>query len=458
MTQFATIRKLAAPELHAWALDFPAANASARIGDAGLYLQGWALGKGDAACSELVVRTRSEQGEQDRVIAFNAGRPDVIQRVLGAVPTGHAHLRCGFKAHLDPVPEQFTLGVRVDGQTCWFCDVTLGGTAEPQAAPRATAPAHQVIQGSEGWLYLDNDTNRSVDQYTGSLLLDSDALARWASYLDACAGIAAGSGARHAVLVAASKEQVLPEHYPHAKGAQTVHEQVLSLSRPEHKVLDTAALLRARADKEACFIKTDTHWTDRGAMQAALALVDQLGLDAQLARDCWASDVYYTMPFAGDLGSKLQPAQVAKTEFLQAPPATQDAAFDNHLPNIGRVLVLECDAAPWSGTLLLFGASSSYPMLKYLKRVFRRIVFVHSAGNVDSTLVAHEQPAYLVMQTTARFMVTPPNVGFALRHAVADKMRAADAQVRERALACAARAARNPANLPYCAMLDLNEH
>lgn len=458
MTQFATIRKLAAPELHAWALDFPPAGAAARIGDAGLYLQGWALGKGDAACAELVVRTRCEQGEQDRLIAFNAGRPDVIQRVLGAVPAGHPQLRCGFMAHLEPVPGEFTLGVRVDGQTAWFCEVTLDGTAEPPAAPRAAPPAHQVIQGSDGWLYLDNDTNRSVDQYTGSLLLDSEGLARWASYLDACAGIADGAGARHAVLVAASKEQVLPEHYPHAKGAQTVHEQVMGLSRPEHKMLDTAALLRARADREGCFIKTDTHWTDRGAMHAALALVDRLGLDAQLARDCWAGDVYYTMPFAGDLGSKLQPALVAKTEFLQAPPATQDAAFDNHLPNIGRVLVLECAAAPWSGTLLLFGASSSYPMLKYLKRVFQRIVFVHSAGNVDSTLVAHEQPAYLVMQTTARFMIAPPDVGFVLRHAVADKMRAADAQVRARALACADAAGSNPANLPYCAMLDLNEH
>lgn len=455
MTQFASIRKLPTPELHAWALDFPAAGAAARIGDRGLYLQGWALGKGEAACAELVVRIGSGEEARDKVLAFSNPRPDVIRRVLGAVPDGHPRLRCGFIAHLDPVPEQFTLGVNLEGQTVWLCDVTLEGTPVPRTVSPAT---HQVIQGSEGWLYLDNDTNHSVDQYTGRLTLDPEDLARWSDYLDACASIAADTHARHAVMIAASKEQVLPEYYPHAKGAHTVHEQVLGLSRPQHQVIDTAALLRARPDRAQCFIKTDTHWTDRGAMQAALALIAQLDLDTEAARRCWAGDVYHTIPFAGDLGSKLQPALVAPTEFLQAPPATQDAAFDNHLPNIGRVLVFGCEDAPWQATLLLFGASSSYPMLKYLKRVFRRIVFVHSAGNVDVGIVAHERPDYLVMQTTARFMITPPGVGFVLRHAVAEKLRTADAQVRARAQASAAVAARDPKNLPYCAMLDIHEH
>lgn len=454
MTQFASIRKLPTPELHAWALDFPQAGAAARVGERGLYLQGWALAKGEAARVELVVRTREDQGEQSRDFAFNNGRPDVIHRVLGAEPAGHPRLRCGFMVHLDPVPAEFALGVRVDGQTCWFCEVTLEGTPAPRVAPAAP----QVIQGTDGWLYLDNDTNHSVDQYTGRLRLDQDGLDRWASYLDGCAVIAAENGARHAVVIAASKEQVLPEHYPHEKGTLTVHEQVLNLSRPGHAVFDTAALLRARADKTQCFIKTDTHWTDRGAMHAALALVERLGLDAGVAQRCWADDVYYTTPFPGDLGAKLQPPVAAPTEFLQARPAAQDAAFDNHLPNIGRVLVFQEEDAPWDRSLLLFGASSSYPMLKYLKRLFRRIVFVHSAGNVDTSIVAHERPDFLVMQTTARFMITPPDTRFALRRAVAEKLRSADAQARARARDSALAAAQDTKNLHYCGMLDIDEN
>lgn len=452
MTQFASIRKLPTPELHAWALDFPAAGAAARIGERGLYLQGWALGKGEAICTDFVVRFGTEKDGQSQEFAFNTGRPDVIQRVLGAVPAGHPRLRCGFMAHLDPVPSAFTLGVRVDGETHWLCEVTLDGTAEIRVEPATP----QVIQGSDGWLYLDNDTNRSVDQYTGRLMLDDEGLAGWAGYLDACERIAGAIQARHAVLIAASKEQVLPEHYPHAKAERTVLEQVLELSRPEHMVIDTAALLRKRSDRAQCFIKTDTHWTDRGAMYAALALIERLGLDPAVARSCWAEDVYYTMPFAGDLGVKIQPAAMAPTEFLQAPPATQDAVFDNHLPNIGRVLVLGQHDAPWDKSLMIFGASSSYPMLKYIKRLFRRVVFVHSAGRIDTGIVARERPDLLVLQTTARFMITPPDIRFDLRAAVAEKLRHADAAARARAENSSARAALDPKNLPYCEMLEIN--
>ena len=142
------------------------------------------------------------------------------------------------------------------------------------------------------------------------------------------------------------------------------------------------------------------------------------------------------------------------TEFLRAPAATDGAVFDNDLPNIGRVLVYENANAAWPNSLLLFGASSSYRMLRYLKRLFRRIVFVHSAGNVDPEIVRHERPDYLVMQTTARFMVTPPGHGFRLADAVAEKLRGADDATRARALASAAKAGADPRNLPYCRMLD----
>jgi alginate O-acetyltransferase complex protein AlgJ len=457
MTQFASIRKFATPALHAWALDFPQADAAVRISERGLYLQGWMLGGEGALCAGLVVRTRSEEGDRFQDFPFNTGRPDVIQRVLGAVPAGHSQLRCGFMVYLKEVPQAFTLGVRQGDETVWLCDVQLTGEA-PVVHTENKQAEMQVIRGTDGWLFLDNDTNRSVDQYTGRLLLEVEGLERWQAYLDGCVLLAAGVAARHAILIAASKEQVLSEHYPHAKGSPTVHEQVLGLSRPEHRVLDTVSLLRARADKRQCFIKTDTHWTDCGAMHAALGLITLLGLDPNVARRCWSDDSYYTTPFTGDLGVKLVPPVSELTEFLQAPLAVKEAMFDNHLPNIGRVLIFDCESAPWASSLLLFGASSSYPMLKYLKRLFNRIVFVHSAGNVDQAIVQHEEPDYLVMQTTARFMITPPETGFDLAKAVTYKMHSVAENTRARALAAAAVARAEVRNLPYCRMVESNEN
>jgi alginate O-acetyltransferase complex protein AlgJ len=397
---------------------------------------------------------RSGEPASVRTVPFNNARPDVIQRVLGLEPADHAQLRCGFITYLADAPKAFTLGVILDEETVWLCEVELQGE-EVVVAPQL--PASQVIQGGEGWLYLDNDTNRSVDQYTGRLVLDHAGLAGWCDYLDGVRDIAVTAGIAHAVVVAASKEQVLPEHYPHQKGETTALEQVLGLCQPEHHLVDTAALLAARSDREACFIKTDTHWTDRGAMLATLALLEELGLDAARARAHLESDVYYTMPFAGDLGIKLAPAAAAPTEFLQAPPAVSGAVFDNQLPNIGRVLVFANPEAPWTQSLLIFGASSSYPMLKYLKRLFGRVVFIHSAGNVDVDIVRKERPDLLMLQTTARFMIEPPGASFHLADAVAAKMESADADARMHAVASMLQAKSDTRNLPYYSMLDKTE-
>ena len=458
MSYFASIQSLPLdePSIRSWVLDFPQSGAAARVTQAGLYLQGWLLTAPQAQRGQIMLRTRRDGEEQVQALAFNNDRPDVIQRVLGETPAGHPQLRCGFNAHVPGLPAEFTLGVCVDGRTIWLCEVSLSGTPIVHAA--ASPEETQVIQGKDGWLYLDNDTNNSVDQYTGRLQLGADELRRWAAYLDESAALAGALGARHAIVVAASKEQVLPEFYPHARAPVTVHEQVLALARPEHRLVDTAALLAARADKESCFIKTDTHWTDRGARAACLATLAALGLDETRALGAFEGDKYYSASFIGDLGTKLRPPAGAPTEFLRAPAATDGAVFDNELPNIGRVLVFENAGAPWPNSLLLFGASSSYRMLRYLKRLFRRIVFVHSAGNVDPQIVQHERPDYLVMQTTARFMITPPGHGFRLADAVAEKLRGADETLRARALASAAKAQADPRNLPYCRMLDTLGH
>lgn len=456
MTYFASIESLEvqAKEIQAWVLDFPQAGVPARVSDAGLYVQGWLLTAAGVVGAQIVLRTGQADEEIVRPMAFNNDRPDVIQRVLRQEPVNHPQLRCGFSGYVAVLQGEFSVGVKLAEQTIWLCRVTMSGTP-PVHAP-ATQSELQVIQGGDGWLYLDNDTNRSVDQFTGQLLLDGAGLERWTQYLDACARLAHEAGGRHALVVAASKEQVLPEFYPHSRALVTVHEQFLGLCRPGHNVVDTAALLTQQADKAACFIKTDTHWTDKGALAATIALVRTLGLDEQRAHACFAADVYYTTPFVGDLGTKLRPKAGAPTEFLKGPAAIDGAVFDNELPNIGRVLIFENPSAVWPNSLLLFGASSSYRMLKYMKRLFRRIVFIHSAGNVDVAIFEHERPDYLVMQTTARFMIEPPSTRFRLEDAVKQKMLAVDANTRARAADSAARAMLDSRNAPYCGMLEVS--
>jgi len=310
-----------------------------------------------------------------------------------------------------------------------------------------------VLNGTEGWLFLDNDSNRSVDQFTGRLLLDEPALDQWQAYLDQGLTLAASVRARHALVIAPSKEQVLPQYYPHQRAPLTVLDQVLALARPEHRVVDGGAVLAAQPSPEACFMRTDTHWTDRGALQAVLAAIEALGYDAALAQATFASDTYRMIRNVGDLGLKFDPPVCAPTEFLVGHSPYEGARFDNRLPNFGRVMIFEQASAPLNESLLMFGASSGYTMLKYLMRLFRRCVFVHSAGHVDPALVRHEQPGALLLQSNGRFLVEPPRTDFDTRGRVAAKLAEVSEAVRAHVQTLLQAGPAGAADAPYFKML-----
>ncbi|MCY1331576.1 hypothetical protein D9M68_161320 [compost metagenome] len=392
-----------------WALDAPAHERLVDAGAAAVLLQGWVLW--DAELDQPVQVVVAElAGTEGRMLPFNSRRPDVIERVLLEQSSGHPQLCCGFVWRI-PLPlEGFRLGVQVgQADPVWLADVEF-------------VTPMQVIVGPDNWLFLDNDTNRSVDQYTGKRLLDADELRRWRDYLAGSRSLAARVGARHALVLAPSKEEVLPHRYPYKRAHITVLDQVCTLARPEDHVVNAAPVLAAHRPPEACFKATDTHWSDRGALLATLAALPHLDVDVAQARALLALDAYETLNEVGDLGSKLLPARSAPTEFLKGPAPEAGASFDNRLPNIGRTLIFENTGAVYERRLLLFGASSSYPMLKYLKRLFQRVVFVHSAAQVDVRVVEHEQPHALLLQSNGRFLVQAPHLGFVLQHAMHAKL------------------------------------
>lgn len=445
MLQTASVRRLAdAPaSVLRWTLDTPADERAVDVSSGSLRVQGWLLRKatGEAAPQVLARRT-GDAGTEVQRFPFNNDRPDVVQRVLGEAPAGHAQLRSGFsfKLLLDTVP--FDLGFDLgSGEPFWAATIDLRAGLK-------------VIEGRDGWLFLDNDSNRSVDQYTGALRLDPAGLRLWRGYFADCRALAARVGARNAVVVAPAKEEVLRDFYPHPRAATTVLDQVRAVAQPLDHFVDGAAVLRGQPDPASLFMRTDTHWTDRGAMLTTLAVVEALGLETGWARVALSKDAYRVVSFAGDLGVKLLPPRSAPTEFLDAPVPASGAVFDNGLPNIGRVLIFDAPQAPFDDSLLMFGASSGYPMLKYLKRLFRRVVFVHSAGNVDPEIVLHEQPGSLLLQSNGRFLIQPPRADFSLRRAVATKIAEGGETVRRRLDGLLAGGPRPAADAPYLEMLQ----
>lgn len=397
-----------------WELDYPSESREALFSPSGRIVQGWVLLNDDQAerLSELRIVVQWE-GIYELSHPLEIERPDVIERVLAAEPGEDAQRRCGFRFSIPQRVHNFQLCLALEGQRWLLQDVVVKEEA-------VTSPAAlKVLEGKSGWLFLDNDTNGSVDQYRGRLLLTDEGVAGWQAYLAAFHALAKQHAAKEAVLVAPSKESVMgPRYHPFAEGKGGPISQLLSLPEARHFIYPVPELLALGDD---AFIQTDTHWAQKGAMTAAKVLACALGLDKAAVEKVFAADKYQERKLTGDLGSKFSPERQCTINALRSFNYNTHRHFDNGLPNFGRLLVLAYEKALMPGTCLVFGSSSSYSMFNYLSRLFKRVVFVHSAGSLDPELVAAIQPDYLVVQTNARFVVQVPKMEQSLMALIADK-------------------------------------
>ena len=397
-----------------WELDYPSESREALFSASGRVVQGWVLLSEDQAERSSKLRIVAQwESIYELCHPLEIERPDVIERVLKASASEHPQRRCGFRFSIPLHVRSFQLSLALNDQRWVLQDVVIN--KETTAGP---APL-KVLEGKAGWLFLDNDTNGSVDQYRGRLLLTDEGVAGWQQYLAGFHSLARQHDAREAVLVAPSKESVMgPRYHPFEEGKGGPISQLLSLPEASRFIYPVPELSALGDD---AFIQTDTHWAQQGAMAAAKALAFALGFDKAAVEKVFASDKYQERKLTGDLGSKLSPERQCTINALCSFNYNKHRYFDNGLPNFGRLLVLAYGKALMPGTCLIFGSSSSYSMFNYLSRLFKHVVFVHSAGSLDPKLVAAVHPSYLVVQTNARFVVQVPKEEQSLAALIADK-------------------------------------
>jgi hypothetical protein len=411
------------PPILTWCLDYPAPDRAPQFTRAGRVVQGWVLLPPKTAKALSRVRIVCHlQPTFELCCPLNAKRPDVIKTVLGQSSAGHPQSMCGFRFTVPPDLTSFQLSLELDGE-CWDLQRVV---VEPHT------PADnllKVLPGRDGWLFLDNDTNFSVDQFAGHIRLTATGLKAWRNYAQVLTGGFAGLRAPALLLAAPTKESVMCLHHPVKAAATPMLQPVLDLLPPEqwlHPVEELQAFLG-----DESFLKTDTHWTHKGAALVATLVAQRLGLQARQVDQVLAADRYATRNHFGDLGSKMPTRVYAPASFLTSFHYRHWVVYDNGLPNFGRVVVIHYPEALADVTCLVFGSSSSYSMFNYLCRFFRCVVFVHSAGNLDASLVSSVGPEYVVAQTNARFMIRPPVAHYDLRSVIVEKQNSLDASALE---------------------------
>ncbi|WP_252107386.1 MULTISPECIES: hypothetical protein [unclassified Halomonas] len=411
---FDSLESSNASPIYRWELDYPSPDREAQFSPSGRLVQGWVL-LSDAYLSRLQELRIVAQWDDTYELRYplKVKRPDVIERILEEDATAHPQHECGYRFSVPFHLTNFKLWLEL-GDERWLLrsiDVDAGDV------PALTTL--KVLEGKEGWLFLDNDTNGSVDQYRGHMRLTEQGLRQWQGYLQGFQALVKKHGATAALLIAPSKESVMgPRYHPLPEGEGGPIYQLLALpeaSKAVYPVADLTAL------GDSAFIRTDTHWAQQGAMVATKALAKALGLEPDAVDALFENDEYKTRQLVGDLGNKFSPERQCDIQALTSFNYVKFRHFDNGLPNFGRWLIMVNPDALASATCLIFGSSSSYSMLNYLCRLFSHVVFVHTAGNLDPELTGALQPDYLIVQTNARFVVQVPKAKQSLAALIEDK-------------------------------------
>jgi len=393
----------------AWYLDTPRQLQFIESPDGDMKVRGWVLAANETHSVKLLVRT----GKTVSAYPLNQSRPDVVSKILGVTDEEHPRLRCGFEVTVPLSGEDMHIGFEIDGTEQWARRVSV-------------EKAMKVLEGTDGHLFLSNDTNRSVDQYTGWFLISSAELEKWDRYLDSMATLKDELQAKHVFFVAPGKEYIFPENFPFSAGKASPMAQLAEkfATRGEALVYPVEEL---KACREISYPKGDTHWTDFGGLIGAITALKAIGM---------SYDFYANLPkFAvrnaiGDLSGKLSPPRRHPTYFAEFKAAGMIPVFDNGIDNHGRIWIFERSEAPGK-TAVVFGDSFSKNMVPWLSLVFKRLVYVHSAAAIDPAILQLERPEAVFMQTNGRFVVNSPSSSLSARATIEKKIATLDDSARE---------------------------
>lgn len=358
-----------------------------------LQIRGWVRRTEEEA--SLVVQ---EAGRPSRVVPLKLNRPDVVAhfRKQGLEDQQTA---CGFVFKAD-ITRGLTIALRTGGHDAPLLEL-------------AAVKLQQVLVGKDDWLFLCEDTNKSEDLFTGRNPVTRQDAMGWAQFVQEAAKAVDGAGAKFCMTISPSKEDVFPELHPFAPASVSLLETVKSAmvlagaqadGHPGAGVVCPVARLRTT---RANYIKTDTHWSDRGAWVCVQDILEQFDLDLPEG----FSPKFRNVEVVGDLGSKMHPphSSVKKDWVRQGQPAS--VVFDNKINASGHIQIYENGAPLRPERVLLFGGSSSEALAKVMADIFARVVRINSPAIMPvMDVVRAERPDIVICQTSARFLKLPAKV------------------------------------------------
>ncbi|MBN2714715.1 MAG: hypothetical protein JXX14_02605 [Deltaproteobacteria bacterium] len=334
-------------------------------------VRGWMSAPPDSI--RLIVRS----DDKTRDMPFNEERPEIAAQLPPNTSDLHVY---GFNYELT-ITTPIMIGARLAGKPYW-CFAVARETNQTKA-----------LVGYSGYLFLNNDTNDSVSQYTGEFKAEEKVFTDWEKYFSE------NKNENMQFLLAPAKEELFPDFYPYPRGTNTFIDQYLK-KFGEHINYPLKELFEYR---EMAYRSTDTHWSDFGALIAAKTVLQRFGIphSNQTLNPTFRVAMTY-----GDLGNKMKPMQQGPVLKMVNTP---NPAFNNQIPNHGKIWAYINNDAPVNKTLHIYGDSFASNLAPILSLMFKKTVLLHTAGQPDQSVIVVDKPDYVLCQTNQRFVATVPS-------------------------------------------------
>ncbi|MFR3786942.1 MAG: alginate O-acetyltransferase AlgX-related protein [Agathobaculum desmolans] len=230
----------------------------------------------------------------------------------------------------------------------------------------ATSPAEKVICGTDGWLYY----TETLADYQHKPVLTEEQARETAALLAEMQAYCEARGARFLFTIAPNKNSLYPEHMPgrYLQAEMPNHYAMLRPYLEEYGVHYADLFTFLSAQDETLYLKTDSHWSNRGAALAHDFLMQQL----ELPHTAFAQAPYTTAnTHRGDLYEMLYPAGKA----LEAQQQYQTTFSYVREPRTAEDILIETTKADApNGRLLLCRDSFGNALHPFLAEDFRETV------------------------------------------------------------------------------------
>lgn len=322
-----------------------------------------------------------------------------------------------------------------------FCSAT-GLTCNVKAPPTPQQDP-DVMEGSNGWLFLVGGSNNLLKYYTGQMTLDKSMIQSWHRLLQNRYRKLSERRIDFVHVVVPNKLTLYPEFTTIDLPCFSGHPMKAFMSGIEDfdgtqylsNVIDPISFLKKQKEHYQLFYKTDSHWTALGCFcvyQLICAKLDAKQNQSLLSRDYSEGNCTF------DLGGKLAPQRKEKARFYNF---IKDAVRvyeneivaykeKNNLENdgglhVGSNVIYTNSKAENQKVVVLFGDSFSeyrpHLLTGMLAETFSEVHFVWSSS-IDYKYVDTVNPDIVITQTVERFMPSVPSDNFSLEKYVKRKL------------------------------------